>query len=47
MFILQRLYESEINFEVSSFCDAGFDVRLGVVHCTSCDTYNSTADGRL
>jgi hypothetical protein len=29
MSILQRLYDSEINFEVSSFYDAGFDVRLG------------------
>jgi hypothetical protein len=29
MSILQRLYDSEINFEVSGFCDAGFDVRLG------------------
>jgi hypothetical protein len=28
MFILQRLYDSEINFEVSGFYDAGFDVRL-------------------
>jgi hypothetical protein len=27
--ILQRLYDSEINFEVSCFWDAGFDVRLG------------------
>jgi hypothetical protein len=27
--ILQRLYDSEINFEVSGFYDAGFDVRLG------------------
>jgi hypothetical protein len=25
---LQRLYDSEINFEVSGFYDAGFDVRL-------------------
>jgi hypothetical protein len=29
MSILQRLYDSEINFEVAGFCDAGFDVRLG------------------
>jgi len=29
MSILQRLYESGINFEVSGFYDAGFDVRLG------------------
>jgi hypothetical protein len=29
MSILQRLYNSEINFEVSAFYDAGFDVRLG------------------
>jgi len=29
MSIFQRLYESEINFEVSGFYDAGFDVRLG------------------
>jgi hypothetical protein len=29
MSILQRLYDSEINFEVSGFYDAGFDVRLG------------------
>jgi hypothetical protein len=29
MSILQRLYDSEINFEISSFYDAGFDVRLG------------------
>jgi hypothetical protein len=29
MSIFQRLYDSEINFEVSSFYDAGFDVRLG------------------
>jgi hypothetical protein len=29
MSILQRLYDSEINFEVSAFYDAGFDVRLG------------------
>jgi hypothetical protein len=27
--IFQRLYDSEINFEVSSFWDGGFDVRLG------------------
>jgi len=27
--VLQRLYDSEINFEVSGFYDAGFDVRLG------------------
>ena len=25
----QRLYDSEINFEVSCFWDADFDVRLG------------------
>jgi hypothetical protein len=29
MGIFQRLYDSEINFEVSAFYDAGFDVRLG------------------
>jgi hypothetical protein len=29
MSILQRLYDSEINFEVSNFYDDGFDVRLG------------------
>jgi hypothetical protein len=29
MSILQRLYDSEINFEVSGFYDAGFDVRFG------------------
>jgi hypothetical protein len=29
MNIFQRLYDSEINFEVSGFYDAGFDVRLG------------------
>jgi hypothetical protein len=29
MSIFQRLYNSEINFEVSGFYDAGFDVRLG------------------
>jgi hypothetical protein len=29
MSILQRIYDSEINFEVSGFYDAGFDVRLG------------------
>ena len=29
MSIFQRLYDSEINFEVSGFYDAGFDVRLG------------------
>jgi hypothetical protein len=29
MSIFQRLYDSEINFEVSVFYDAGFDVRLG------------------
>jgi len=29
MSILQRLYDSEINFEVSGFYDAGFDGRLG------------------
>ena len=29
MSILQRLYDSEINFEVSGFYDAGFDVRVG------------------
>jgi hypothetical protein len=29
MSIFQRLYDSEINFEVSSFYDAEFDVRLG------------------
>jgi hypothetical protein len=27
--MFQQLYDSEINFEVSSFWDAGFDVRLG------------------
>jgi hypothetical protein len=27
--IFQRLYDSEINFEVSSFWDGGFDVGLG------------------
>ena len=27
--IFQRLYDSEINFEVSSFWDGGLDVRLG------------------
>jgi hypothetical protein len=27
--VLQRLCDSEINFEVSGFYDAGFDVRLG------------------
>jgi hypothetical protein len=26
---LQRLYDSEINFEVSGFYDARFEVRLG------------------
>jgi len=31
MSILQRLYDSEINFHVSGFYDAGFDVRLGDV----------------
>jgi hypothetical protein len=29
MSVLQQLYDSEINFEVSGFYDAGFDVRLG------------------
>src|SRR5262245_58694793 len=29
MSILQRLYDSEISFEVSGFYDAAFDVRLG------------------
>lgn len=29
MSIFQRLYDSEINFEVSGFYDAGFDMRLG------------------
>jgi hypothetical protein len=29
MSVFQRLYDSEINFEVSGFYDAGFDVRLG------------------
>jgi len=29
MSILQRLYDSEISFEVSAFYDAGFHVRLG------------------
>jgi hypothetical protein len=29
MSIFQRLYDSEINFEVSGFYDAGFEVRLG------------------
>jgi hypothetical protein len=29
MSILQRLYDSEIDFEVSGFYHAGFDVRLG------------------
>ena len=29
MSTLQRLYDSEINFEVSGFYDSGFDVRLG------------------
>ena len=29
MSIFQQLYDSEINFEVSGFYDAGFDVRLG------------------
>jgi hypothetical protein len=27
--IFQRLYDSEINFEVSCFFDGGFNVRLG------------------
>ncbi len=29
MEILQRLYDSEINFSLSTFWDAGFDWRLG------------------
>jgi hypothetical protein len=29
MNIFQRLYDSEINFEVTGFYDAGFNVRLG------------------
>jgi hypothetical protein len=29
MSVFRRLYDSEINFEVSGFYDAGFDVRLG------------------
>jgi hypothetical protein len=29
MSIFQRLYDSEIDFEVASFYDAGIDVRLG------------------
>jgi hypothetical protein len=28
-YLSQRLYDSEINFEVSGFYDAGFDVRFG------------------
>src|SRR5262245_44111134 len=31
MSILQRLYDSEINFEVAGFYDAGFHVQLGDV----------------
>jgi hypothetical protein len=27
--LFRRLYDSEINFEISSFWDGGFDVRLG------------------
>lgn len=27
--VLKRLYESEINFSISTFWDNGFDVRLG------------------
>ena len=29
MTVLQRLYDSEINFEISAFYDAGFYVTLG------------------
>lgn len=29
MNILQDLYDSEINFRIKTFWDAGFDVRLG------------------
>jgi len=29
MSVLQRLYDSEINFQISTFWDAGFDVYLG------------------
>ncbi len=29
MDVLQRLYDSEINFSISCFWDGGFDVKLG------------------
>lgn len=29
MSVLQRLYDSEINFSISVFWDGGFDVKLG------------------
>jgi hypothetical protein len=29
MSVLQELYDSEINFEIATDCDAGFRVRLG------------------
>lgn len=29
MSIIQKLYDSEINVSISSFWDAGFDVKLG------------------
>ncbi len=29
MSVLQDLYHSEINFEISTFWDAGFEVKLG------------------
>jgi hypothetical protein len=40
MSIFQRLYDSEINFEVSGFYDAGFDVRLG-------DALNGFLEGKV
>lgn len=43
---LQRIYNSEINFSISSFWDGGFDVKLGderngFVSETSLDNFNN------
>ena len=38
MKMLQKLYDSEINFEISTFWDAGFDWKLG-------DEMNGWKDG--
>jgi hypothetical protein len=46
--MFQQLYDSEINFEVSCFWDAGFDVRLGdaVNGLLAQDKVPTVTDGR-